>query len=436
MSFLDYLKNNLFEFRTNRWREKYLGLVALNYPFSTNEGIDEGVSRLVGNVLLVKQRERILAKGGLIGPLINRLFCGTDHGIHSRKILKKYISFIVARLHILHKCPRKPSLTRLITYPSTQYARDFAVDSKSGHVAVITQNFVDVLNSTGGRMSHVETKNSSFSNRVAFGGGDKSILAVCSGNEISLYEVPTVRNHPNVMSGMTKLRCTQELTSSATVNTVEFSPDGCFLVICLSNRTVQVLKKKHSDDGNEVWVCVKTLPEQTGEITSSALHQGPEILILAVGLGDNTITIWKISSDETKPSSCVDTLHGHSSCVRTLSFDQHSKMLASGSDDRTVKVWRLMFNGKYECALTLKDNRMPVNSVAFSRNGLFLASSGSISRTLNDKCEIWMIFMSATCVNAELVLTESVESGIDQLNFCPKTGNLLIRTYDGLITIE
>lgn len=407
--------------------------------FGTNKGTDEGVSGLVGNSISHDEKKKILAKGGFIIPLIKMLVCRNDH--MSRRISQKKVELhflsIVARLRILHKCPREPSLSTLITYTSTQFALDFAVDSKSGHVAVITQNFVDVLNSTGGRMSHVETKNSSFSNRVAFGGGDKLILAICSGNEISLYEVPTVRNRPNVMtSWMEKLMCTQEITSSATVNTVEFSPDGCFLVICLSNRTVQVLKKKHSDDGNEVWVCVETLPEQAGEITSSAFHQGPEILILAVGLGDNTITIWKISSDETKPSSCVDTLHGHSSCVRTLSFDQHSKMLASGSDDRTVKVWRPMFYGKYECALTLKNNRMPVNSVAFSRNGLFLASSGSISRSVNDKCEIWRIFMSATCVNAELVLTKFVESGIDQLNFCPKTGNLLIRTYNGLITIE
>jgi WD40 repeat protein len=425
---------NYIRYLTIKFRSKFYWSIQ---HFGTNEGTDEGVSGLVGKSISYKERNNVIAKGGLLIPLIKMLVCRNDHMFRiSRKKVELHFSSIVEKLRILHKCPRQPSLTRLIAYHS-EFARDFAVDPTSGHVAVITDNFVDVLNSkSGGRMFHMEMKNSEFSNSVAFGGGDKSILAVCSGNKISLYEVPTVMNHQNVMSGIATLRCTQEITSSATVNTVLFSLDGCFLVIGLSNRTVQVWKKKHSDDGNEVWVCVETLPEQTGEITSVAFHQGPEILILAVGLNDNTITIWKISSDETKPSSCVDTLHGHSSCVRTLSFDHRFGMLASGSNDKTVKVWRPMFGGKYECALTLKNNRMPVNSVAFSRNGLFLASSGSISRSVNDKCEIWRIFMSATCVNAELVLTKFVESGIDQLNICPKTGNLQIRHYDGVSTLE
>ena len=174
MPFFKNLTNNSLEYRLDQWRMQHFGLSGFDYLFSTNQGTDEGVSTLVGNVLSVKQRRRILAKGGLIGPLVNRLFCGTDHGIHSRKILKKYISFIVMRLRILHKCPREPSLTRLITYPSTDgFVSDFAVDPKTGNVAVATEKFIEVLNSnSGGRMFHSKTSHSSFSNRVAFGGGN------------------------------------------------------------------------------------------------------------------------------------------------------------------------------------------------------------------------------------------------------------------------
>ena len=79
MSFLGNLTKNFVEFQTGKWRKKYFGLVALNDHFSTNEGIDEGVSGLVGSVFSVREKARILAKGGLIGPLINRLFCGTNY---------------------------------------------------------------------------------------------------------------------------------------------------------------------------------------------------------------------------------------------------------------------------------------------------------------------------------------------------------------------
>ena len=417
MSYLTNLTTNIIESLTGKWRKKYFGLVALNDPFSTNEGIDEGVSGLVGSVLSAGEKARILAKGSLIGHLINRLFCGTDHGIHSRQILKKYISFIVRRLCILHKQP-PTSLERLIEYHSTDgLVRNFAVDPKSGNVAVITESFFEVLNSnSGGRMFHSETSHSSCSNRVAFGNGDNdSILAVCSNDVICLYEGST-------------LCCTQKMTSSATVNTVQFSPDGSVLVISLSDKTVQVLKKKQSADGTEEWVCVETLPDQTGKITSVAFCQHPEILILAIGLGDNTIKMWDIPSDETKRSSCVDTLRGHSNCVTSVSVHPYLKTLASGSNDKTVKVWRRNVDGQFICMLTL-DHGSPVSSVAFSPSG-FLVSGGST----REICKIWRLIMSAKHVNAKLVLTKFVESGIDQLEFCQNT--LLIRQYNGVNTLE
>lgn len=434
MSYFDNLKNINLEFRISKLREQYSGLVGLYYPFSTNQGTDEGVSGLVGSVLLVREKARILAKGGLICPLIKKLFfCGTDYvSLIPQKTLKLYISYIVMRLRILHKGPSEPSLESLITYPPSQYALDFAVDPNSGYVAVITETLFELRNPTGRRMFCMDMKNSS-SKRVAFGGGDenKSILAVCSGNEITIYGVPTVCSTLQniLMTSVTaKLSCTQKMTSSATVNTVQFSPDGRFLVICLSDRTVKVLKKKDSDDGTEEWVCVETLPNQTAEITSVAFCQQPEILILAIGLCDNTIKIWEISSDETKPSSCVDTLSGHRSLVTSLSFHPYFKTLASGSNDETVKVWSQNVNGKFICMLTL-EHGSPVSSVAFSPSG-FLVSGGNIMHM----CKIWRLIMSAKRVNAELVLTKFVVGGIDQLEFCQNT--LLIRQYNGVNTLE
>ena len=432
MSFLGNLTKNFVEFQTGKWRKKYFGLVALNDHFSTNEGRDEGVSGLVGSVFSVREKARILAKGGLIGPLINRLFCGTNYvSSIPQKKLKMCVSSIVMRLRIVHKGPPEPWLEKL--YVSDSLVLDFDVDHTNRHFAVATADLFEVRNLDSGRgMFHEKTIPSSVSKRVAFRCGKKgkdSILAVCSGNEIGLYVVPIVSNtHNSMITGSRKLSCIQKMTSSDTVKTVQFSPDGRVLVICLSNNTVQVLKKKDSDDGTKEWVCVEILPKQTGEITSVAFYQQPEILILAIGLGDNTIKIWEILSDETKPSSCVDTLAGHKSWITCVSFHPCLKVLASGSNDKNVKVWIPSVNGQFVCMLTLEHDS-PVSSVAFSPSG-FLASGGSI----NDMCKLWRLIMSATCVNAELV--QIIEGDINQLKFCPKTGNLLICTYNGVDTLE
>lgn len=420
MPYFHNLKNNLLEFRIICLLIRCIGLDGLYSPFSPNQETDEGVSGLVGSVLLVREKLKILAKGGLIGPLIKRLFfCGTNYvSLIPEKTLKMYIWYIVMRLRILHKVPREPSLERVITYHSSNdLVWDSAVDPKTGNVAVITQSSFEVwkLISPPRRIFRSGMKHSSCSNSVAFGNGDvDSILAVCSNDNIDLYKGSI---------------CIQKMTSSATINTVQFSPDGGVLVICLSTNIVQVFKKKDSDDGTEEWVCVETLPDQTAEITSVDFYQPPKNLILAIGLGDNTIKIWDISSDKTQTSSCVDTLTGHSSWVTGVSFHPYFKTLASGSNDKTVKVWSQNANGKFICRLTL-EHGSPVSSVAFSPSG-FLVSGGSIV----DMCKIWRLIMSAKRVNAELVLTKFVESGIDELFFCPITGNLQIRHYDGVSTL-
>ena len=427
MPFFDHINNYIIESKSNSWIIKLFGLNGLANPFLANERPVQDVSGLVGSVLTVTQRKYVLMKGGLIRPLIKKLFCGSSYvSLLSQKKLKHHWFVIVARLRILHKCPLKPLYSTVVEYHSFPVVCDFSVDSRTGNVAVVRETSLDVWSPTGERrIANSKTTHSSHSNRVAFGGGDgtNSTLAVCSGNEVSLYE------EAPIVSG------TQKITSGATVTTVQFSPDGRVLIIGLSNKTVLVLKKRRSADRTEQWVCVETLPAQTGEITSVAFYHRSEILTLGIALDDNTIKLWEISSDETKPSCCVDTLVGHSSWVTSLSFDQRFGMLASGSNDKTVKVW-MRIDGKYQCKLTLANYRITVSSVAFSQNGFFLASSGSMGKSTNNECEIWRIFMSSTSVNAELVLKQYVEYGIDQLKFCPKTGNLLIGTINGLFRLE
>lgn len=364
--------------------------------------------------------------------LVKKLvFCGTNYVSHiPQKTLNMYILSIVRRLRILHTCPHEPSFERL--YSTDSLVLDLAVAPR--HFVVATNDFIEVRDLDSGRgMFHKKTEPSSLSNRVAFRcgkTGEDSILAVCSGNEIGLYVVPVSNTRKSIISGSRELSCIQKMTSSETVNTVQFSPDGSVLVICLSNKTVKLFKRKDSDDGTKEWVCVEILPEQTGEIISVAFYQQPEILILAIGLGDNTIKIWEISSDETKPSSCVDTLAGHESWITSVSFHPHFKLLASGSNDKNVKLWAPNVNWQFICMLTLEHDS-PVSSVAFSPSG-FLASGGNIMNMY----KLWRLIMSATCVNAELVLIQFIEGGIDQFEFCQNTGDLRICQYNGVITLE
>jgi len=57
---------------------------------------------------------------------------------------------------------------------------------------------------------------------------------------------------------------------------------------------------------------------------------------LASGSLDKTVKLWNVQSGD-----CVRTLEGHSSGVISVAWSGDSQTLASGSHDKTVKLWNV-----------------------------------------------------------------------------------------------
>jgi WD40 repeat protein len=74
---------------------------------------------------------------------------------------------------------------------------------------------------------------------------------------------------------------------------------------------------------------------------------------------------------------------GHSSYVRSIAFSPDGKYLASGSRDKTIKLWSLESQKE---VTTLRGHSLSVNSVAFSSDSKYLAS-GSGDNTV----KLWNI---------------------------------------------
>jgi len=93
-------------------------------------------------------------------------------------------------------------------------------------------------------------------------------------------------------------------------------------------------------------------------------------------------TIISVGS-EFRPYKLLKTLKGHSDEVHSVSFSPDGELLASGSWDETIKIWRVR-DGKL--LQTLRGHREAVNSVSFSPDGELLAS-GSWDNTI----KIWRV---------------------------------------------
>jgi len=76
------------------------------------------------------------------------------------------------------------------------------------------------------------------------------------------------------------------------------------------------------------------------------------------------------------------TLTGHGKGVRSVSFSNQG-LLASGSWDRTVKIWNVTTG---ECIKTLSGHERGVESVSFNSQGLLASGSSDNSVKKNMEC--------------------------------------------------
>src|SRR5438552_12430957 len=99
------------------------------------------------------------------------------------------------------------------------------------------------------------------------------------------------------------------------------------------------------------------------------------LLILAAGVAV-LAPVTGQQSGEQRPKGLVTikelaSLKGHDGAVRCVAYSPDGRMLASGSDDSTIKLWDVA-TGKGRA--TLKGHDDAVQSMAFSPDGRTLAS--------------------------------------------------------------
>jgi len=125
-----------------------------------------------------------------------------------------------------------------------------------------------------------------------------------------------------------------------------------------------------------------TLPGHTDLVRSLAFSR--DGALLASGSSDKTIRLWDIQT-----GGVVETFHGHSSGVLSVSISQDSVMIASGSEDKTIRLWDIQ---KRNCHCIIDHHQDIVTCVDFSptdpRRLMSASFDGTVRQWGVDGCQL------------------------------------------------
>ena len=121
----------------------------------------------------------------------------------------------------------------------------------------------------------------------------------------------------------------------------------------------------------KTWRCLASLEGHQNSVHAIAFS--PDGQWLASGSWDKTVKLWNV-----RTNSEIYTLKGHKDSVYAVDFSPDGQLVASSSLDRTIKLWHVG-TGLEMC--TLRGHTHSVRSLAFNPDGRILASA-SWDRTI------------------------------------------------------
>lgn len=145
------------------------------------------------------------------------------------------------------------------------------------------------------------------------------------------------------------------------VQDLAFDHSGKFLASCSADMSIKLWDFK-------LYECVKTLHGHDHNVSSLAFLPSADFLLSSSR--DKTIKMWEVAT-----GYCVKTFTGHREWVRCIKVRPDGLMVASASNDQTIRVW-VVATG--ECKADLTDHDHVVETVCWAPDNSLPAINDSV----------------------------------------------------------
>ncbi len=186
------------------------------------------------------------------------------------------------------------------------------------------------------------------------------------------YLLVREKTRPEVRKALREFNFYRLMTCIRTVkggDNIAISPDG-EAIAYLRGKTIRVIDL-HEDE------LLYTLPKYPKAKESYLVSSDAQTLVRSINTSSHFIEVWQQGEQ-------LHSLYGHEAEIDAIAISPDKKVLASGSHDKTIKLWNLQ-TGKLICTfgslLTWGAHKETVSCLAFSPDGQTLIS-GSYDGTI------------------------------------------------------
>ncbi|KAI5861008.1 WD40-repeat-containing domain protein [Durotheca rogersii] len=198
-------------------------------------------------------------------------------------------------------------------------------------------------------------------------------------------------------------QCIRILEVGDIVNKIAFSPDALELAVTSAGGMIRIYTPTmHSppQEFNAHTTCIVYLDNGR----------------LASGSWDKTIKIW-----DTASCQCIQTFKGHTDRVSSITISSDSQRLISGSNDGSIRIWD---TASGQCVRLLGNNAARIWSVVYLNDGRI------VSELSNGRLEFWNPTSSHYLPQTLKVLTNSTIFSIDQWLISSTSTTNIVKVWD------